>query len=93
MCLLAIFFRAVPDAALVVGANREEFYDRPGEPPQILDGPMRAVGGRDPRAGGTWLGVNARGVVAAVTNRPLPAPPPKARRCAFRLTPKVPSGE
>src|SRR5437773_1341863 len=79
MCLLVIFFRAVPDAALVVGANREEFYDRPGEPPQILGGPIRAVGGRDPRAGGTWLGVNARGVVAAVTNRPLPAPPPKAR--------------
>ena len=79
MCLLAIFFRAVPDAALVVGANREEFYDRPGEPPQVLEGPIRAVGGRDPRAGGTWLGVNARGVVAAVNNRPLPAPPPKDR--------------
>ena len=79
MCLLAIFFRAVPDAALVAGANREEFYDRPGEPPQILDGPVRAVGGRDPRAGGTWFGVNAAGVVAAVTNRPLPAPTKKSR--------------
>src|SRR5262249_28274159 len=79
MCLLAIFFRAVPDAALVVGANREEFYNRPGEPPQIFDGPVRAVAGRDPRAGGTWFGVNAAGVVAAVTNRPLPAPTKKSR--------------
>ena len=79
MCLLAIFFRAVPDAPLVVGANREEFYDRPGEPPQIWGGPVRAVGGRDPRAGGTWFGVNAAGVVAAVTNRPLPAPTKKSR--------------
>jgi uncharacterized protein with NRDE domain len=69
MCLLAIFFRAVPDSPLIIGANREEFYDRPGEPPQFLDGPIRAVGGRDPLAGGTWLGVNASGVVIAVTNR------------------------
>jgi hypothetical protein len=72
MCLLAFFFRAVADAPLVVGANREEFYERDGEPPQILEGPVRAIGGRDPRAGGTWFGVNARGVVAAVTNRALP---------------------
>jgi uncharacterized protein with NRDE domain len=79
MCLLAIFFRAVPDAPLVVGALREEFYDRPGEPPQILDGAVRSVGGRDPRAGGTWFGVNARGVIAAVTNRPLPASRPDCR--------------
>ncbi|HYV38848.1 MAG TPA: NRDE family protein [Gemmataceae bacterium] len=77
MCLLAIFFRAVPDSPLIIGANREEFYDRPGEPPQILDGPIPAIGGRDPLAGGTWLGVNASGVVIAVTNRAgeLPAKP------------------
>ena len=79
MCLLALFFRAVPDAPLIVAANREEFYDRGGEAPQILDGPVRAVGGRDPRAGGTWFGINARGVVVAVTNRPLPLAPAKAQ--------------
>jgi uncharacterized protein with NRDE domain len=70
MCLLAIFFRVAADAPLVVGANREEDYARIGEPPQLLDGPVRAVGGRDPIAGGTWLGVNEYGVLAAVTNRP-----------------------
>jgi len=69
MCLLAVFYRAVDDAFLVVGANREEFYVRGGEPPQLLDGSLRAVGGRDPAAGGTWLGVNERGVLVAVTNR------------------------
>jgi uncharacterized protein with NRDE domain len=69
MCLLAVFFRAVEDAPLVVGANREEYYDRPGTPPHLLDGPCRAVAGTDPRAGGTWLGVNDRGVLVAVTNR------------------------
>jgi hypothetical protein len=69
MCLLALFLRAVEDAPLVVGANREERYDRPGEPPQILSGPCRAVAGVDPQAGGTWLGVNDHGVLVAVTNR------------------------
>jgi len=69
MCLLALFFRVVEDAPLVVGANREEFYARGGEPPRLLDGPVRAVAGVDPTAGGTWFGVNEHGVVVALTNR------------------------
>jgi uncharacterized protein with NRDE domain len=78
MCLLALFFRVVEDAPLVVGANREEIYSRGGEPPRLFDGPCRFVAGVDPVGGGTWLGVNEHGVVAAVTNRPksqLPAQP------------------
>src|SRR5262245_49431399 len=69
MCLLALFFRVADDAPLVVGANREEAYARGGLPPQLLDGPTRAVAGLDPVAGGTWLGVNEHGVLVAVTNR------------------------
>src|SRR5436190_1112106 len=69
MCLLAVFFRVVDDAPVVAGANREEAYARGGEPPRLLDGPCRAAAGIDPRAGGTWLGVNAHGVLVAVTNR------------------------
>lgn len=69
MCLIALFFRVVEDAPLVIGANREEAYARGGEPPQILGGPLRSVGGRDPVGGGTWLAVNERGVFVAVTNR------------------------
>jgi uncharacterized protein with NRDE domain len=69
MCLLALLFRTIPDAPVVVGANREEAYARHGEPPQLLAGRLRAVGGRDPIAGGTWLGANEFGVLAAVTNR------------------------
>src|SRR2546421_12920656 len=78
MCLLAIFFRVTDDAFLIVGANREEAYSRGGLPPQLLDGPTRAVAGLDPVAGGTWLGVNEQGVLVAATNRrqaQLPAPP------------------
>lgn len=79
MCLIAIFFRVVEDAPLIVGANREEAYARGGTPPQILDGALRAVGGCDPVAGGTWLGVNERGLLIAVTNRPRTDPPAQPR--------------
>ena len=34
--------------------------------------PARVLGGRDEIAGGTWLAVNDRGVVAGLTNRPAP---------------------
>lgn len=69
MCLLALFFRVGEDAAVIVGANREEYYQRGGEPPRLLDGPIPAVAGIDPLAGGTWFGINANRVLVAVTNR------------------------
>ena len=76
MCLVAIYFQEFIDAAVVVGANREELYARGGEPPQILPGRLRAVCGVDPVAGGTWLGVSEHGVLVAVTNRPKTLVPP-----------------
>jgi uncharacterized protein with NRDE domain len=73
MCLLAVLFRAHPDAPLVVAANRDEFLDRPSLPLQVLgDGEPRILGGKDESAGGTWLATNERGVVAALTNSPTP---------------------
>ena len=79
MCLLAVFFRIVDDAPLVVGANREEAYARGGEPPQLQEGACRFVAGRDPTAGGTWLGVNEHGVLVAITNRIKTLLPPQPR--------------
>jgi uncharacterized protein with NRDE domain len=79
MCLLALFFRAVDDAPVVLGANREELYARGGEPPRLLPGPPRFVAGLDPLAGGTWLGINEYGVVIAVTNRRKSEVPPLPR--------------
>jgi uncharacterized protein with NRDE domain len=79
MCLLALLFRVVEDAAVVAGANREEYYQRDGEPPRLLPGPVRAVAGVDPVAGGTWFGVNAHSVLVAVTNRPKLDVPPQPR--------------
>jgi uncharacterized protein with NRDE domain len=84
MCLLALFYRVVEDAAVVVGANREEFYQRGGEPPRVIEASApphaaRAVAGIDPTAGGTWLGVNQHGVLVAVTNRRKSLPPSRPR--------------
>lgn len=68
MCLILFSWRRHPDYPLVVAANRDEFHDRPTaaagywqEAPQIL-------AGRDRQEGGTWLGVDRRGRIAAVTN-------------------------
>jgi uncharacterized protein with NRDE domain len=79
MCLLAIFYRVVEDSPVIIGANREEYYARGGEKPRLLDWKPRVIAGIDPKAGGTWLGVNEHGGVVAITNRlktELPANPP-----------------
>jgi len=70
MCLLIVLREVVPDWPLVVAANREESYDRQGEPPRLLCDSPRVFGGRDPHAGGTWLAVNQWAMVCALTNRP-----------------------
>ena len=43
MCLIALFYRVLENAPVILGANREEAYARGGEPPRILPGPCRAV--------------------------------------------------
>jgi uncharacterized protein with NRDE domain len=71
VCLLAVAFRVHADAPLVIAANRDEWLARPAVPLTTLDpGPPRVVGGKDLVAGGTWLAVNERGVVAGLTNLP-----------------------
>jgi uncharacterized protein with NRDE domain len=69
MCTLIALHRTIPGVTLLVAANRDEFLDRPAEGPTLwrtASGPI--VAPRDLTAGGTWLGLNARGVFAAVTN-------------------------
>jgi uncharacterized protein with NRDE domain len=64
-------FQVVPDAPLIVAANRDERLDRPAVPMTVLrEGAPRILGGRDELAGGTWLAVNQHGVVAGLTNQP-----------------------
>lgn len=70
MCLIAFAIGAEPDGALLIAANRDEYLDRPTAPLHRwqLPGGAAVVAGRDLRDGGTWLGVNATGRVAMLTN-------------------------
>lgn len=84
MCTLAVAFQADRRWPLVVAANRDERLGRAAEGWDVREprsGPRYAAP-RDLLAGGTWIGVSARGVFAAVTNYHLPsgAPPDPALR-------------
>jgi uncharacterized protein with NRDE domain len=71
VCLLIVLAQMHPDIPLIVGANRDELFDRPAQPMMVLrEAGPRVLGGRDELAGGTWLAVNDAGVVAGLTNRP-----------------------
>ena len=81
MCTLIAIHRRVRGTPLIVAANRDEYFDRPTEGPAVRKG---SAGGPvlaplDLRAGGTWLGTNALGVVAAVTNLRCESPDPNRR--------------
>ncbi len=70
MCTIVLLRRPGHAWPLVLGANRDEMRDRPWRPPgRHWPGRPAVVAGRDETAGGTWLGVNDRGLVAAVSNR------------------------
>ena len=71
MC--TVLLRVAPGAPwpLLLGAVRDEFVDRPWDPPAAhWDGPWAGlVGGRDLTAGGTWLALDPEaGAVAALLN-------------------------
>lgn len=76
MCLVALALEAHERFPLVLASNRDEFFDRPAA---ALDWWTPAAGrapilaGRDLRGGGTWLGLNAQGRLALVTNVRNPA--------------------
>lgn len=76
MCTLTIV-RGTPDAGagFRVLFSRDEQRSRPDAlPPRLVRvGAFDAIMPIDAGAGGTWLGVNARGVVAALLNRTDPA--------------------
>ena len=80
MCTLAVYFQVSRTYPLVVAANRDEFYDRAATPPLPLRDQPWVVGGRDLVAGGTWLGVNAAGLVAGLVNRRTGTAPDPTRR-------------
>ncbi len=68
MCLILLAWDSHPDYSLIVAANRDEFYERPTAPAAFWADAPAVLGGRDLQAGGTWLGIDRRGRIAAVTN-------------------------
>ena len=68
MCTIVLTRRA--DGTPLIGANRNEFLQRPSSPPSLRRIAGRQIlAPRDERAGGTWLGVNDSGLFAGLTNR------------------------
>ncbi len=70
MCTIVISRQPGTAWPVVLGANRDELAERPWRSParHWPDRP-EVVGGLDDGAGGSWLGLNDTGVVAAVLNR------------------------
>jgi uncharacterized protein with NRDE domain len=84
MCLVLVALDSHPQYSLIVAANRDEFYDRPTAPAAFWADHPSVLAGRDLKAGGTWLGIDRRGRLAAVTNyrqgqRESPAPRSRGR--------------
>jgi uncharacterized protein with NRDE domain len=70
MCLIWFAYRSHPGYRLLLAANRDEFFARPTAPLAWRDG---IAAGWDEEGGGTWLGVNRLGHLAALTNYRDPA--------------------
>jgi uncharacterized protein with NRDE domain len=68
MCLVALAWRATPAYPLLLAANRDERHDRPTLAAHWWSDLPDVLGGRDLRANGSWLAVDRRGRLAAVTN-------------------------
>jgi uncharacterized protein with NRDE domain len=70
VCTVVVSVRPGHSCPVALVANRDERLARPWDPPAAWwpDQPD-VVAGRDRLAGGTWMGVNRHGVMAAVLNR------------------------
>lgn len=68
MCVVAFALNTHPRWRLVLAGNRDEFHARPTAALAHWDDAPGIAAGRDLEAGGTWLGVDARGRCALVTN-------------------------
>ncbi|MCL1124039.1 NRDE family protein [Shewanella surugensis] len=68
MCILFIAFKSHPQFPLIVCANRDELHYRPTQEAHFWQPEQTILAGKDLEAGGTWLGINKQGEIAALTN-------------------------
>ncbi len=86
MCTVVVLIRPNHAWPVVLVANRDERVDRASDPPAAWWPELPGViAGRDRTAGGTWMGVNGHGVMAAVLNRPGSLGPAAGKRSRGEL--------
>lgn len=86
MCTVVLLIRPGHAWPLVFAANRDEMLERAWDPPAAhWPGQPGVIAGRDRSGGGTWMGVNRHGVVAAVLNRPGSLGPAAGKRSRGEL--------
>lgn len=68
MCLVAIAWKTHPRWRLLMAGNRDEFHARPTAGVSEWQDVPGLKAGRDLQSGGTWVGMDARGRCAVVTN-------------------------
>ena len=95
MCTVVLLRRPNHPWPLLLATNRDERTDRPWLPParhwaqdngeDSGEDREHVTAGLDQLAGGTWLGVNDRGMVAAVLNRPGTLGPAENKRTRGEL--------
>ncbi|NDK38059.1 NRDE family protein [Pseudoxanthomonas gei] len=68
MCLVALAWKTHPRWRWLMAGNRDELHARPTAPLAEWRLPAGVKAGRDLRSGGTWVGADARGRCAVVTN-------------------------
>lgn len=68
MCIILLAHQVHAELPLIFAANRDEFYERATAQARFWTDAPCVLAGRDLERGGTWLGVNKRGRIAAVTN-------------------------
>lgn len=86
MCTVVILRQ--PDAPwpLIAAANRDEMSSRLWRPPaRHWEDHPHVIAGIDEEAGGTWMGLNDDGLMAAVLNRPGSLGPAKGKRSRGEL--------
>ncbi|WP_340679709.1 NRDE family protein [Paraglaciecola sp.] len=68
MCILFIAVNQHEHYPLVIAANRDEFFERPTKASHFWPTIPAVLAGIDQQAGGTWMGINTQGHLAAITN-------------------------
>lgn len=70
MCTLIVVHNVHDKYPLIIGANRDEHYDRPSEEPDLIQVlPLAVVAPKDLRGGGTWMGAAQGGWFVGLTNQ------------------------